>query len=72
MNYKELQTELKDLRNNGFELQVKLNSKKEVLEAELVRLQGLQETVQELVKELAQELDVWVGGVCKFHSCHTP
>ena len=57
MNYKELQTALKDLRNKGFELQVKLNAKKEVLEAELVRLQGLQEVVQEVVQE---EEDIWL------------
>lgn len=36
--YKQVQTTLKDLRNNGYNVQVPLNGRKEVLEAEIERL----------------------------------
>lgn len=38
LTYKELQAKLKDLRANGYDIQVKLNSKQEILQAEFDRL----------------------------------
>jgi len=49
MTYKELQAQLKDYRNNGTELQVKLNAKKEVLEAELKRIQSLDKPLDDSI-----------------------
>jgi predicted component of viral defense system (DUF524 family) len=53
--YKELQTQLKTLKESGIKLQVKLNSKQDVLVAELKRIEQVL-TVQEadLVQQLTQ------------------
>ena len=44
MTYRELQKQLKTLRENGKDVKVKLNSKKVILEKELARLHELKET----------------------------
>lgn len=54
LTYKELQAKLKDLRANGYDVQVKLNSKQDVLQQEFDRL------TSELVQAIATATDTEV------------
>jgi hypothetical protein len=70
MTYQELQSQLKAFKNDGYEVNVKLNAKKEVLQKEYDRLMQLAEVaeVAEVVEELnSQSCDVlegWMGQSC--------
>ena len=69
MTYKELQKQLKTLRENGKDVQVRLNSKKEILEKELARLHELEETNsvgKEEVLPLQEQSDLAESTVNKF------
>ena len=56
MNYRQLQSALKEARNNGFALTVKLNAKKEVLQAEYNRFS--EETSTEKEADAVKEPEV--------------
>lgn len=53
MSYKELQSALKTLRNNGYKLNVKLNATKVALQAEYERIMGAQPKQEPAQDELA-------------------
>lgn len=57
MNYKELQNALKNLRSNGSDVQVKLNAKLEVLQAEYDRLTTDPETLTTVEPITADEFN---------------
>lgn len=60
-SYKELQTALKNLKNNGFDVQVKLNAKQEVLQTEYDRLMTIPEPLQQHEPLTTQEFNEMVG-----------
>lgn len=60
-NYKELQNALKNLKNAGYDVQVKLNSKLEILKAEYDRLTTVPESLRAPETITAQEFNEMVG-----------
>jgi hypothetical protein len=63
LNYKELQTKLHELRDTGADVQVKLNSKHDVLLAEYQRLTAVEEvyTVDELPALNKERVPSWLA-----------
>lgn len=60
MQYRELQTALKNLRNAGYDVNVKLTSSYEILQAEYDRLTS-QPVVEPVVEMTAEQFNGWVG-----------
>jgi hypothetical protein len=60
-SYKELQNALKNLRSDGFNVQVKLNAKQAVLQAEYDRLMTIPEPLQQLEPISADEFNAMMG-----------
>lgn len=61
MNYKEYQNALKNLRNTGYDVLVKLNSKLEILKAEYDRLTIIPEPLRQLEPLTATQFNEMVG-----------
>ncbi len=72
MNYKDYQNALKNLRNDGYDVQVKLNSKLEVLKVEYDRLMTVPEHLQQLEPLTADEFNEMVYGISPVEAIATP